>query len=242
LARSGSGRLKLCQSTPGFTVKAVAGAMSWGLNELTRIAAKRKKPVIGLVGGIGAGKTSVAQILESLGAAVVDSDRLGHEQLRDPEVIATLREWWGESILLRNGEIDRRAIGAIVFDDAAMLARLERLLYPRIERRRRELMAAHSADPRVKAIVIDAPKLFEAAVDRICDAVLYVDAEWSLRVRRVADSRGWTEDELARRENLQNPLDMKRVNADYVVKNNSSVDELRAHVERVFLSMLASYA
>ena len=90
-------------------------------------------------------------------------------------------------------------------------------------------------------VVLDAPKLYEAGLDALCDAVVFVMAERSDRVRRLAASRGWTEEEVTKRENLQNPLDIKEANADHVVANNSGVEELRTLVEHVFSSVLASF-
>lgn len=173
---------------------------------------------------------------------MIDADRLSHEELRDPEVVATLREWWGEGVCSADGSADRRALAAIVFNDPAELKRLENLLYPRIMRRREELVEAYNADPAVCAVVLDAPKLYEAGLGDCCDVVIFVDAEWAERVRRVAATRGWTEKELRRREKLQIPLDAKRTNADHVVINHSSIDELRPRIERIFASMLASFS
>ena len=200
---------------------------------------QRTKPIIGLAGGVGSGKSTVARILESLGAAVIDSDRLGHEQLSDPSVMATLKGWWGEAICSTAG-VDRVAVAKLVFDDPVELARLERLLYPRIARRREELMDSCRAKPEVLAIVIDAPKLYEAGVDKLCDAVIFVEAERSIRVSRLAKTRGWTEAELTRRENLQESLDRKRANADYIVVNHSGLSDLRLRVEQVFAAVLAA--
>ncbi|MFH1107853.1 MAG: dephospho-CoA kinase [Planctomycetota bacterium] len=213
-----------------------------GSKTLTRVRAKRSKPIIGLTGGIGAGKSSVARILQSLGAAVIDSDRIAHEELAAPEVIATLRAWWGDEVCPSSNGVDRKALATIVFNDPAELDRLEKLLYPRIHRRREQLVAGYQADPAVRAIVLDAPKLYEAGLGDYCDAVIFVEADWSVRVRRVAASRGWTEDELRRRENLQNLLDTKRANADHVVINHANLDQLRTEVERVFASVLAADA
>jgi len=207
---------------------------------LSRVYPKRIKPIIGLVGGIGAGKSSVARVLQSLGAAVIDSDRLAHEELTSPEVIATLRDWWGDKVC-RSDHVDRRALASIVFNDPAELGRLEKLLYPRIHCLRERLVAGYNADRMVRAIVLDAPKLYEAGLGDYCDAVIFVEADWSDRVRRVAASRGWSEEELKRRENLQNSLDTKRTNADYVVINHSSLDQLRTDVERIFYSVLAAF-
>lgn len=200
------------------------------------------KPIIGLTGGIGSGKSTVASVLASLGAGVIDSDRLNHEQLADPEVVATLCSWWGEGVRSPEGRADRKALARIVFDDPAELTRLEGLVYPRIERRRQELIAAFIADPAVKAIVLDTPKLFEVGMNAECDAIVFVDVDREIRVRRVAESRGWTEDELNRRENLLNPLDKKKLVADHVVVNHLGIEELRTQVERLFSSVLASFA
>jgi len=219
----------------------VVGDTSRGLGKLSRVRAKRIKPIIGLVGGIGAGKSSVARILQSLGAAVIDSDLLAHEELADPGVIATLRGWWGDMVCPAQ-EVDRKALAAIVFDDPRELDRLEKLLYPGIHRRRERLVEKFNGDPAVRAIVLDAPKLYEAGLGDYCDAVVFVEADRSVRVRRVADSRGWSEVELRRRENLQNSLDTKRANADHVVINHSSLDRLRTDVERIFSSVLAAFA
>jgi dephospho-CoA kinase len=201
----------------------------------------RSKPIIGLTGSVGAGKSTVARILESFGAAVIDSDRLTHEELRDPAAIAELRRWWGNSICTPDGQVDRREVAGIVFENPAELRRLEALLYPRLAVRRNELRELRLADPTVCAVVLEAPKLYEAGVDRECDAVIVVDADWAIRVSRVAQERGWTKEQLRGRENLQNPIDKKKEIADYVVINDSSIEELRSQVERVFSSVLASF-
>ena len=201
----------------------------------------RNKPVIGLAGGVGAGKSAVARILESLGSAVIDSDRLVHQQLRDPTVIATLRGWWGESVCPPGAGVDRQAVAEIVFDDPEQLARLEGLLYPRLARRREKLLASYDADPNVRAIVLDAPKLYEAGLDELCDAVIFVDADRATRLQRLAASRGWTDRELTRRENLLEPLDRKRAVADYIVVNQPSIAEVRSEIERVFASVLTNF-
>lgn len=211
-----------------------------GPSELSRVLPKLKVPIIGLVGGIGAGKTTVGQILESLGAAVIDFDRVAHEELRSADVVQELRRWWGDGVCTPQGEVDHEATAAIVFRDPHELARLEEFLHPRILRRVQVLVAEHASDPSVLAVVLDAPKLLESGLDRCCDAVIFVDTDPASRAERVAKTRGWSKEELTRRENLQNPLDSKKASADHVIANHSGIDTLRLQVERVFSSMLAS--
>jgi dephospho-CoA kinase len=184
----------------------------------------------------------VASVFAELGAAVLDFDRMAHEELEHPAVASELRNWWGERVLSADGAPDRRAIAGIVFEDPAELKRLESLLYPRLQLRREELIRKHEAEPRVSAVVLDAPKLFEAGLERGCDVIVFVEADWATRARRVAAQRGWSEAELRRRENLQIPLDIKKANADHVIANHSGIDALRPEVERVFSSILASFS
>ncbi len=200
------------------------------------------KPVIGLAGGIGAGKSSAAQVFKVLGAAVIDFDQLAHAQLRRPDVIAKLRQWWGDGVLAPGGGIDHQAVASIVFGDQAQLSKLEGFLYPRLAQRGEELLAAYGSAPEVRAVVLDAAKLYESGLHKLCDAIVFIEADRTLRLRRVAAARGWTNTELLRREKLQNALDRKRETADYVVINHSGIDDLRPQIERVFSLVLASFS
>lgn len=198
--------------------------------------------MIGLVGGVGAGKSTVARLLAEQGAAVIDSDRLGHEQLQCPEVVDQVRRWWGPGVVLPSGAPDRSAIARIVFSDPGELARLEGLLYPRIERRRRELLAELNRDPRIRAVVLDAPKLLEAGLKGVCDVVVFVDCPRKERLRRAAQTRGWSEEEFDRRERSQFSLDKKRSMSDEVIVNHSDVEALRREVEPLFTTILKRVA
>ncbi len=198
------------------------------------------KPIIGLTGGIGSGKSTVAAILQELGAGVIASDQLNHLELNAPEVLDALRQWWGERVVVE-GRADRDAIRRIVQRDPQARTRLERLVHPRIDRRRRELMKRMEADPAVRVIVWDSPLLYEAGLADQCDCVLFVDADDHVRGTRVREARGWTADDLQRFEDLQKPLDLKRDSADYRVVNNSSLDDLRRQVELVFSRILSGH-
>jgi dephospho-CoA kinase len=198
-----------------------------------------RKLIIGLAGGIGSGKSTVARILQELGAAVISSDELNREELARPEVLGELREWWGEKVIGPDGRPNRTAIRAIISADPQARTRLESLLHPRIDQRRRELTAGYRADPAIRAIVWDSPLLFEAGLARECDTVIFVDADRELRARRVAQERGWTLQELGRLEKAQNALDFKKNSADHRVTNNSDMDGLRCEVRAVFSRILS---
>jgi dephospho-CoA kinase len=191
------------------------------------------KPVIGLLGGVGSGKSAVASELADLGCAVLDADRIGHEVLAEPEVRAELRRWWGDCVIAADGSVDRPAVADIVFADPAERARLNDLTHPRIHARLAERVAALRADPACPAVVIDAALLLETRWHELCTVFLFVDAPAEVRARRVA-ARGWDRDEWARRENAQKPLDKKAARAEYVLDNSSSLPYLRQQVRSVF--------
>jgi len=201
---------------------------------------KYRKLVIGVAGGIASGKSLVASILGDVGAKVVDSDRLAHEELSDPEVIATFRSWWGRRVCTPDGLIDRRAMSDIIFEEPAQRSRMEAYLYPRLERRRRQMMAAFDDEPAARAIVVDSPLLYEVGLHKVCEVVVFTEADRRVRLRRATEQRGWTEQEFDRREKLQKSLDTKWQAADYRVVNNSTVDALRAQVEPLFERLLAT--
>jgi dephospho-CoA kinase len=197
----------------------------------------RRPPIIGLAGGIASGKSAVASLLAELGCAVFDADRAAREVLLLPEVRAQIVSWWGESVLGESGEIDRRAVAAIVFDDPEARRRLEGLTHPLIEARR---LAAVAAVPReAPAIVIDAPLLFEAGLDQACDAVIFVDAPRDRRLARAQSTRGWDELEFVRREESQLPLDVKRSAADHVIENDGDLDGLTDQVREILRKIVA---
>ena len=165
----------------------------------------RTKPIIGLAGGIGAGKSTVAKLLGEHQLAVIDSDQLNHQQLSDPEIVATLVDWFGPQMVDAVGQVRRDRMAKIVFDDPKQKARVEELLHPRVQVQREQLLRQHLADPTIRAVVLDSPLLFEVGLDRQCDCVVFVDAPDDQRLARVATERGWTAPQLRQREKLLKP-------------------------------------
>ena len=194
--------------------------------------------MIGLTGGIGAGKSTVAGLLASMGCVVSDSDRDAAAVLETVEVKERLRAWWGDDILAEDGTLDRGAIAARIFDDPRERGRLENLVHPLVHERRRARFQEAPRDAR--ALVIDAPLLFEAGLDEECDAIIFVDAPRELRVHRVLTERGWDESEIDRREAAQLPLDEKRNRATAVINNHAATDRLENDV-RAFLESMSRH-
>jgi dephospho-CoA kinase len=189
------------------------------------------KPVIGIAGGIGSGKSYIASLFGQLGCFVVNSDEQVTETYRDPAVKETLRHWWGDEVIGADGQVNRRFIAGKVFSNVAERRRLEALIHPLVNAARRRVMTVAGANPKVVAFVWDTPLLFEASLNLQCDAVVFIDAPVSLRLQRVRQTRNWTEQELISRENSQWPLDRKREISDYVIRNTADVGHARGPIK-----------
>lgn len=201
-----------------------------------------RKPVIGLCGGIGSGKSTVARMLGELGGLVIDSDALNREALERPEVVQKLREWWGEPVVSADGRVDRRSLGRIVFGDAAARKRLESLTHPLIAARRSAMIQQGLQDPAVTAIILDSPLLFESNLDRLCDSIIFIETSEDQRLRRLQRTRGWDEHELHRRERWQTPLAEKRSRSGFTIRNSGSLEQLRRQVAHTLARILSQYA
>jgi dephospho-CoA kinase len=205
----------------------------------TRYAARVQsfRPVIGICGGIGSGKSAVAAALRELGCEVCHSDEVARAVLERPEVRDAIVARAGPHLARPDGSIDRAALGKAIFADAGLRADIERVMHPRIEAERRAQFAR--APLSTRAFIIDAPLLLEVGLDRECDAVIFVDAPHELRVKRVTGTRGWDAAELDRRERAQISLAEKRARSTDLVRNDCEPAELVRRVEEVLGAIIA---
>ena len=201
-------------------------------------------PVIGLVGGIGAGKSAAASAFAELGAFVLDADKIGHTLLDQNPCRDIVIEVFGEGVLApytTEGErraIDRRALGAIVFADPFLLGRLEDILHPLMRRTFERAIDREIRRGRHKAVVLDAAILYEAEWNDLCDTVVFVDSSAENRLARLEASRGWTLETLNVREKAQGPLAEKRVEADHVLANDGTAEDLQAAAKALWKTLL----
>ena len=198
----------------------------------------RCKPIIGIVGGIGSGKSTVARMLADLGCLVIDADVIGHDLLREPAIREQVVRLFGPGVLDAAGEVARKAVARLVFDDADALAKLNALMHPAIADRINQRIAAAMEDDAVVAVVLDAAVLFEAGWDRICTTCIYIQAPNSIRAARVKESRGWDEAAWRSRENSQISLDTKALRCEYTLDNSSDISHLCLQVQQVLHRIL----
>lgn len=198
-------------------------------------------PVLLIVGGIGSGKSHVASLFEAEGGVWrIDADRIGHEVLNVPEVIAELIEAFGRDILTLEGRIRRAAVAARVFGEgrAAERSRLEAIVHPRIRAEIERQIALARKTPGIRAIVLDAAIALETGWNDLADRIVFVDVPREEQVRRVLSIRGWSAEELHQRELSQWTLERKRASAHHIVKNFGSDDSIRRSVREVLNEMM----
>jgi len=196
----------------------------------------RKGLAIGITGGIACGKTEVGRILRELGAEVRDADLMAHEVIRQgSEAYGELVARFGYGVLDKNGEVDRRELGEIVFSDAGARKDLEAIIHPRVIDILREWVCAARKDGR--KIVGIVPLLFEVDLTDLWDAVICVAADDDRVLERLR-RRGLTEKEALARIAAQMPLQEKRSRADYVIENNDTIKHLASTTTAMWKNLL----
>ena len=188
-------------------------------------------PVIGIIGGIGSGKSAVADVLQTLGGYLISADQLGHDALVQPDIKKKLVERWGTAILNDQDIPDRKAIGRVVFSNEEELRVLESLVHPYIEKRIIDEIALARSQPDVKWIILDAAIMVERGWHKQCDKILFVEAPRELRLARLKEKRGWDEKELTRRECMQMAVEEKKNFADAVIVNDSDLEKVARQVK-----------
>jgi dephospho-CoA kinase len=196
------------------------------------------KPIIGILGGMCSGKSTVAAEFGKLGCAVIDADRIAHQMLDERGVRAKITRVFGKEILDDKGKISRPKLANRVFGDPGKLKKLTGIIHPLVLAEVEQLMTRYKEDPAVKAIVLDIPLLMEVGWEKRCDFLIFVDCKPPLRLERARKTGVFDTDKLKVRENLQISLDNKKRIADNIVNNNSDLSGLSKQIAGIFTSIL----
>lgn len=193
---------------------------------------------MGLTGGVASGKSTVSAMLRELGAVVIDADVLAREVVAPgTEGLAEVVAAFGEQVLTADGQLDRPAMGALVFGDEQARRRLEAIIHPRVRERAAELEAAAGPDA---VVVHDIPLLAETGQAATFDAVVVVDVPVEVQVERMVELRGMTAEEARARIAAQASPAQRRAIATHVVDNTGTLEDLRDQVTEVFESLVAA--
>jgi dephospho-CoA kinase len=187
---------------------------------------------VGLTGGIGSGKSTVARRLAALGALVIDSDVLAREVVEPGTPgLAAIRAAFGPDVIKRDGSLDRPALGRIVFADRGRLDELNAIVHPLVRERAAAIM--HEARPSA-VVVQDVPLLVETDYTGSFDLVVVVDASDEARIARLAAERGMTAEDVRARMGAQASREERLAAADVVLDNSGSRENLLAQVDRLW--------
>ncbi len=189
--------------------------------------------LVGLTGGIGSGKSTVARLLEKRGAVVFDADLLAREAVEPgtPGHAAVI-ERFGADVLAPGGELDREALASIVFADPAARRDLEQIVHPEVRRLFAEGSEAYRDTDRV--VVFSAPLLVETGMHTAFEILVVVSATVATQIERLMRQRGMSEPSIRARIDAQAPLEDKAAAADFLVDNEGSLDELESQVEQLW--------
>jgi dephospho-CoA kinase len=195
---------------------------------------------VGLTGGVASGKSTVSAILRELGAVVIDADQLAREVVaKGTPGLAAVVEEFGTDLLTEDGELDRAAMGRLVFGDESARKRLEAIVHPLVFER---IVDLERHAPEGAVVVHDIPLLAEsgraAGSDRGgFDAVIVVDAPEDVQVERMIRDRSWTDDDARARIAAQATRDERRAVATHVIDNTGTLEELRDQVEKIYADL-----
>ncbi|MCW2850818.1 MAG: coaE [Nocardioides sp.] len=190
---------------------------------------------VGLTGGIASGKSTVSGMLAELGAVVIDADKLAREVVeKGTPGLAAVVEAFGAGLLTADGDLDRPAMGALVFNDEGKRRTLESIVHPLVFER---IVALEQEAPEGAVVVHDIPLLAESGRAGTFDAVVVVDVPPETQVERMLRDRGWTRQDAESRIASQASREDRLAVATYVVDNTGSLADLRRRVEEVYAEL-----
>jgi dephospho-CoA kinase len=185
--------------------------------------------IIGLTGGIASGKSTVSAYLAQKGVKIIDADKISRDisEPGQPGYRKIIREF-GKGFLNGDGSLNRHELGRVVFSDSAKLLKLEGLLHPLIEKEIQKQMQGADGP-----VVIDAPLLHKAGLDRLCSEIWVVTAPDELRIKRILARDGIAETEARKRLESQMPQADLEKRADVVLHNNGKIEDLYKEIDEV---------
>lgn len=182
--------------------------------------------MIGILGGIGSGKSSVVRHSKHYRLCVIDADKIAHDLLTHPSIVQQVRDLFGPAVLLPDGGVNRTELANRVFGPSYQheeaRSKLENVLHPAVRAVAQEKLKTLPQD--VDAVILDAALLLEAGWADDCDGLIFIETPLHLRQLRVLQNRGWSSDELARREACQLSVAEKKRRAEFIVDNSGTID------------------
>lgn len=195
--------------------------------------------VLGLTGGIASGKSTVSSIFKSLGAYVIDADKIAHQIYEeDPELVQKLVDSFGQEILIASSIIDRDKLGKIVFNNPSKLKQLENLVHPAV--RKKILHEIHEAGNKAYTLcLVDAALLVETGFYKYYDGLIVVQASPAQQRERLKARNELSEEEITKRMQAQSSLEEKLKVANWVIDNSGCLEDTRKQVQELYQKLIS---
>jgi len=191
--------------------------------------------VIGIAGGIATGKTEVAKLFAKRGAIIISGDELGREVIQEnPGVLRELVEAFSEEILNEKGELNRRKLAQLAFQDPLSKKKLNEIIHPHLLNKLKQRLAQLRREGKQQLVVVDAALIPDWGIKNWLDYLVIVDCTYENQLQRLKE-RGLSEQEAKDRIASQLSSERKRESADYLIENNGTLEELRQESEKLYL-------
>lgn len=193
--------------------------------------------IVGIAGGIGSGKSTVAIIFKNLGAEIIDADKLCHQLLKTSVIKDKIINNWPDAVKDDLVEISRTKLAKIAFSKKENIEWLNKLLHPVVTKKiKKEISVIKKKKKNV--VIIDAALLIESKLSSLCNIVVFVDTKMSLRKKRCKEVRNWSKDEIRRREEFQIPTKVKKRGAQFIINNDNSKNDTIEQVHNIWNNFL----
>ena len=189
---------------------------------------------IGLTGGIGTGKTTVSEYLKEKGCVIIDADKISREMTeKDSPALDEIKQSFGEKYISKEGNLERKLLGDLVFNDPKALEKLQAIITKKVEQKIDSMLKQLKKKDNDDIVVIDAPLLFECGMESVADENWLVTADTDIRIDRVKRRDGLSEKQIIDRINNQMSEAEKRGKSRYIIDNSGTVEELYMQIDKI---------
>jgi dephospho-CoA kinase len=201
--------------------------------------AYKKSLIVAITGGMGTGQSTVCKFLEKSGVKTINADNVAKREIeRNKELQIELKKTFGSRIFYRNGKLNRKLLAKIAFSDEIKTVHLNKMVHPRMISSIINIIEEAKESQKYPIIAVDAALIYELSLENVFDAVVVVTSRMKNRLERIKTRDNISEKELLERISMQLPIEEKMQWADFVIKNNDSIEDLKSSTQKLFQQLI----